>query len=280
MGNCLVTKLKGVVDNPDLEKIGTLRFELTVSESSKHTNYFHSDKKNTCKFSIISGPEGGTVMRVDPVNGDVNYGTEFFLDASYDVYYFSVPGVYVIEITNKYNITALKAYGHIKIDTYDIKYCPLREINLIGSNATGSFSDLVSISDLIDLRIESTPIAGDISDINKNQNFKSLIAFHNEYITGDLSSISGHQSLSTFATNGSNNITGKLSDIVNIPKLSNFQIQGNVNVTGSLADLLDNGQLRNPELSILVVIGCTGITRNAEDIATLRSLGVEVHAGN
>ena len=122
--------------------------------------------------------------------------------------------------------------------------------------------------------VSAETIVGDIAKIANTP----MVTFISEYcngITGNLSSLSSHSTLSTFAINSNNKITGKISDITSIPHLSNFQCAGNKLITGSLADFLDNGQLRNPELKILVVSG-TNIVKNSEDVETLRNLGVQV----
>ena len=287
MENCLVTKLKGVVNNSDLKKLGVLRFEVDVKSVDRNTvNIIHCNINNYCKFTIVSGPEGGQIIKVGISEAlDAPKGTEFFLDNSLDAYYFSKIGKYVIEITNKYNITTFRIKsGNVSILLNDMKYFnTLQEIELTGKNVIGNFNDL-PISDMTYMKfdnkidniqyVSAKTIVGDISKIANTP----MVTFISEYcdgITGDLSSLSSHSTLNTFVINNSHEITGKISDITNIPHLSNFQCDGNKLITGSLADFLDNGQLRNPELKILVVSG-TNIVKNPEDVTTLRNLGVQV----
>lgn len=288
MENCLVTKLKGVVNNSDLKKLGVLRFEVDVTfVGRKNINRIHCNINNYCKFKIVSGPEEGQIIKVGTSEAlDAPKGTEFFLDNSADLYYFSKIGKYVIEITNKYAITMFDIIHNVSISLNDMKY--LSTLNVVGlkggGKVIGNFNDLLT-SSMTDMRfsnlivvdnlyVPAETIVGDIAKIANTPMVRFIAEFCNG-ITGNLSSLSSHSTLSTFAFNGSTKITGKISDITSIPHLSNFQCNNNKLITGSLADFLDNGQLRNPELKILSVNN-TNIVKNPEDVTTLRNLGVEV----
>ena len=286
MENCLVTKLKSVVNNSNLKKIGVLRFEVDVT-SINRTNSIHSNINDHCKFKIVSGPENGQIIKVGSSEAlDVPKGTEFFLDNSADAYYFSKIGKYVIEITNKYNITKFEIRHNVSILLNDMKYLSILDrVSLIGEKVVGNFNDLLTsymtymrLDNKIDniQYVSAETIVGDISKIANTPIVTFILECCNG-ITGDLSSLSSHSTLNTLVINNVNKITGKISDIASIPHLSNFQCAGNKLITGSLADFLDNGQLRNPELKILVVTE-TNIVRNSEDVTTLRNLGVQVSA--
>ena len=284
MENCLVTKLKGVINNSNLKKLGVLRFEVDVT-SIKRTNRIHCNINNYCKFTIVSGPKDGQIVKAGSSEAlDIPKGTEFFLDNSLDIYYFSKIGKYVIEITNKYNITIFKITHDVSILLDDMKYFnTLQEIELTGKNVIGNFNDL-PISNMTYMKLNNKidninfvsagTIVGDISKI-ANTSMATIILENCDGITGDLSSLSSHSTLNTISISRSRKITGKISDITSIPHLSNFQCSDNKLITGSLADFLDNGQLRNPELKILIVRN-TNIIKNQEDITTLSNLGVQV----
>lgn len=286
MGNCLVTKLNEVVNNLNLKKLGVLKFEVDVTSTNRSVNNrIHCNINNYCKFTIVSGPEGGQIVKVGRSEAlDVPKGTEFFLDNSADMYYFSKIGKYVIEITNKYNITTFQIKHDVSILLDDMKYFnTLQEIKLVGKNVIGNFNDLpmsnmtyMMFDNAIDSiqYVSAKTIVGDISKI-ANTPMITFISENCDGITGDLSSLSSHSTLNTIVINNSNVITGKISDITSIPHLSNFQCYGNKLISGSLADFLDNGQLRNPELKILIVTR-TNIVKNQEDVTTLRNLGVTV----
>ena len=64
MGNCLVTKLNEVVNNSNLKKFGVLRFEVDVtSVDRKNANVIHCNINNYCKFTIVSGPKDGQIIK-------------------------------------------------------------------------------------------------------------------------------------------------------------------------------------------------------------------------
>lgn len=282
MGNCLVTKLKSVVNNSDLKKLGVLRFEVDVTSINRR-NVFHCNTLNHCKFTIVSGPVGGQIVKVGTSEAlDVPLGTEFFLDNSLDAYYFSKIGKYVIEITNKYDIELLLIYHPISILLNDLKYSSsLSKVNFTGESVIGNLEDLITpnMKNLfISNEIAGNPgesVVGDIAKI-ANTVITNVVLLYCGGIIGNLSSLSSHQTLKTLSITNSTKITGKISDITSIPHLSNFQCANNKFITGSLADLLDNGQLRNPELKILAVNGTPNIVKNSEDVTTLRNLGVQV----
>ena len=281
MVNCLVTKLKSVVNNSDLKKLGVLRFEVNVDSIIRRNN-IHCNTLNHCKFTIVSGPVGGQIVKAGASEAlDVPLGTEFFLNNSADVYYFSELGKYVIEITNKYDIKTFAFFHDVSISLDDMKYLnTLSYANLQGENVIGNFEDLVTHnmkSLFISNEIAGNPgesVVGDIAKI-ANTVITTVILQYCGGIIGNLSSLSSHQTLKTLSITNSTKITGKISDITSIPHLSNFQCSGNKLITGSLADFLDNGQLRNPELKLLNV-NHTNIVKNSEDVTTLRNLGVQV----
>ena len=288
MKNCLVTKLNEVVNNSNLKKLGVLRFEVDVTSIDYNritNNAIHCNTNNHCKFKIVSGPEGGQIIKIGTSEAlDVPKGTEFFLDNSSDIYYFSEIGKYVIEITNKYDITKFDITHNVSILLNDMKYLKsLNRVALIGKNVIGNFNDLITsdmtnmmFNNVIDYTqfVSAETIVGDIAKIANTPMKTFIIEFCNG-ITGNLSSLSSHSTLSNLVINNNNKITGKISDVTSIPHLSNFQCTSNKLITGSLADFLDNGQLRNPELKILEVAG-TNIVKNQEDVETLRNLGVQV----
>ena len=282
MENCLVTKLKSVVNNSNLKKLGVLRFEVDVTSVNRN-NMFHCNTPNHCKFTIVSGPVGGQiVITKNSIELDIPLGTEFFLDNSLDTYCFSKSGKYVIEITNKYDITRLEIYHPISILLNDFEYSGLlSKVHFTGASIIGNFENLIT-PNMKNLIVNNgtalNPGESVVGDIAKIANTAITVA-NLQYcggITGDLSSLSSHQTLSTLALNALIKITGKISDITSIPHLSNFQCAGNQLISGSLADFLDNGQLRNPELKILVVNNTANIVKEPEDVTTLRNLGVQV----
>lgn len=288
MGNCLVTKLNEAVNNSNLKKLGVLRFEVDVTSIGANRNIkntIHCNINNYCKFTIVSGPEGGQIIKIGASEAlDVPKGTEFFLDNSLDMYYFSKIGKYIIEITNKYDITIFNIAHDVSISLNDMKYLnALNRVVLQGEKVIGNFNDLLT-SYMTHMRVNNSTannqyvsaetVIGDIAKI-ANTPIKSFISEYCNGITGNLSSLSSHSTLSTFVINNANKITGKISDITGISHLSNFQCVGNKLITGSLADFLDNGQLRNPELKILVLTS-TNIVKNQNDVETLRNLGVQV----
>ena len=277
MGNCLVTKLRDVIDNPALPKLGTIRFTLEVGRTPTRNNVFHATENNKSLLTIISGPVGGTIKAVrEPSSSDVDKGTSFYLDISLDSYTFSVPGTYVIEITNKYFIKTFRVTELITCNTEEFKSLSALQgtLTLSGPGVTGKLKDLIknTITEYVFTRLN---VSGSLTDF-AGRNISTIICTSLELMTGDISVFSGNQSLTVLALNGSFNVAGSISQINNIPNLTNFQCAGDPKITGSLADLLNNGALINPKLNTLVVTNTNNITKNDSDVNTLRSLGVNV----
>lgn len=177
MGNCLITKLKGICQNNDLLKIG----ELKVLVDTEGKDYIVKVVATDCKL-VIS--EGITVKST--ANSEVLSGTEF------DAGTYKLNGKGTLSISNKYTIdtfsfpaTHNKVFDYSKSDFDSLKYSKsLKNIEV----ASDSF--LFSLDSLTDINIESVSISsknlvGEISGlISKNGITK--IEISSDYVTGSV----------------------------------------------------------------------------------------------
>jgi len=115
MGNCLVTKLKGIVDNDNLKKFGVLT--LNIAEADSGGNRLVISGQVTGKARIIgNGHFTNTGSTFDP-SGDI--GTEVNIPFQG----WSSNGNYKIEIDDKYNLSGTFNSGNSQsLDLSDLMY--------------------------------------------------------------------------------------------------------------------------------------------------------------
>ena len=177
MGNCLITKLKGICQNNDLLKIG----ELKVLVDTEGKNYIVSLIAADCKL-VVS--EGITVKST--TNSEVLSGTEFNAGS------YTLNGKGTLSISNKYTIdtfffpaTQNKVFDFSKSDFNSLKYSKGLKNILVASD-----SFLFSLDSLTDINIESVNISsknlvGELSGlISKNGIVKITIT--SDYVTGSV----------------------------------------------------------------------------------------------
>lgn len=269
MGNCLVTQLKESVNNDSLKKLGVMRFSLNVTSTS--TQYkFYGAVANKSYLKIISGPSGG---KITSNTGSID-GTEFYLKPDLLTYTFNVTGTYVIEITDKYNVSALDVVNS-DVDLSDLYYSELTIIGVSGDDNVGDLNK-IDLSNILDLKVQNcSSIIGDLSEINFSSSLRNVMIVLSPNIKGDISAFAGKTSLRTLAFNN-NKLTGSLSSILDCTSITNLQLNNSL-VSGNIADLMSNGNLVMSGLKTLSVLNTPNLTKNAADVTDLRNLGVTVY---
>lgn len=127
MGNCLVTKLKESVNNPDLSKLGVIRMNLSNSNS------------------YIVNYASGSTGDVKSINNDsVNQvGINRFSNGLYPQ---GLPENTIIELTNKYEIEYL-SLEVVVFNISDLAYSPLTTFYFLGNRSvTGDVLEMVKSS--------------------------------------------------------------------------------------------------------------------------------------
>lgn len=259
--SCLITKLKSVVQNDKLSKLGVVRFSINVTNLSTSFR-IHAYENNKSFLTIITKPEGGQIT---------GKGTSFYVDNSNASYTFSVLGKYTIEISDKYNIRDLYTYD-TEIETLDLKYSLVENIHM-ENNVSGDVNNL-NLSQGKYIRIASCrDLTGLIDDLNIPATLTTL-SLNETGVSGSLNVFRDNTNIAYIMLDRCN-VGGDISSISGCSSLNTLIIRG-TQVSGSLASLLDNGSLKNPSLKSLNVNSTPNLTKNAEDIAILRSLGVTV----
>lgn len=104
--NCLVTKLKGSVDNPNLPTLGEMVLVVDSKDSTQGMNYFGVSHSRPLHIICTNG---GSV---------VNWGSDFTLEAGEHPLNLT-PGHYEIKIIGKYSINGLGLGGYVRMKTIE-----------------------------------------------------------------------------------------------------------------------------------------------------------------
>ena len=232
--DCLITKLKGTVNDGSLPKLGSMLFKLKTTTTNlvkieaigKDVSFSSADGSNV--FSTSSGGEEKTnVINVSESN------TVFYVDASKGV---------TISIDNKYNLEKLDVYRSadtneltVDLNFEDLKYCKkLNWLALIYMKLTGDISALSGLTALTSIDLYNTQVSGDISALSGLTALTS-ISFDNTQVSGDISALSGLTALTSIGLAGTQ-VSGDISALQNLTALTVIRLY-NTNVTGSLDSL-------------------------------------------
>ena len=227
--DCLITKLKGTVNDGSLPKLGSMLFNLRTTTTNlvkieaigKDVSFSSADGSNV--FSISSGGEDKTnVINVGESN------TVFYVDASNGI---------TISIDNKYNLEKLDVYRSsdtneltVDLNFEDLKYCKkLNWLALSYMRLTGDISALQNLTALTTIYLNSTQVTGDISAL---QNLTALtnVALYGTQVTGSLDSLANLPSGLTFDM-GNITLSGDYFKFLNERTNSDVVCSGNFNYT-------------------------------------------------
>ena len=238
MENCLITQLKGVVQNDNLTKLGTIKLHVTPKTITNELQQRLTVRAiNGTIDVILPGPYyfGDTVADIS-TNTDTQYSssgsapTKYFKNAEYS-----------IVIDPKYNLRWLKianvANSIISVDIADLKYCTsLEELQLDGSDSRGDIAALSSITNLNELSIGDTQITGDISSLS-GLNLEVLL-INTQGISGNISALANMTNLTTLSLG--QYITGDIASLGKCTKLETAYL-GNTTIGGTVESFV-NGQ--------------------------------------
>ena len=207
MGNCLVTKLKGSVNDESLRRLGEMKLHV---DSVSNSVIFSLNLDADVTIRIVGN---GYFVSNDNTNLGKTIATK-----NYDNKNIKANGSnFDVFISNKDTIKGIYL-TNVVFDLSELTYC-------------------TSLTEFVDWNTSSI-LTGDISIF---KNLKNLINIHIEgskQITGQLSDIAGMTNLTTLFL-PSLNITGQSSDMDKFPNLTNcIQMGININI-GDFAKLPD-----------------------------------------
>ena len=235
MRNCLVTKLKEVVNNDNLKKIGVLylkaQYNSAITEQTTDENrvrmqgleiQLHVDTVNNVASEAtvtvngsgyfsksLSDIKAGTGVQSMVISGSESVVTLYFANGDYD-----------IEITNKYDIEriATKATGSqssvISVPLEDLSYLTkLKYLRVYGSRSySNSIECLSNLSGITYLYLNKLVLSGNVSAIANNQDMTTLNLYGTN-VSGDISSLGKLVDLTSMSF-GDTNVSGAIEDFV------------------------------------------------------------------
>ena len=212
MGNCLVTKLKGTVQNSNLLRVGEMRICVhRIDNPSSETQRINLNFTEDVKLEIIGD---GYFTNNTLVS---NLGKSLIVKANVETLVYFSNGDFEIAILNKYALKKINAKTSKKTaikDIADLKYSSSLSYLAINSvENVGYFSDIKSLTNLSYIDVSNANINGNLSDLKSLTNLAYLII-----------------------GNTSNKITGNVSSLKDMTRLNTLAIQ-NSDVIGDLATL-------------------------------------------
>lgn len=255
MEKCLVTKLKGAVDNQELLRIGEIGLDVDISTPAA----LELITNVKCTLRII-----GDGYFTNESNG--NLGTSFQVPASTESVIYVSAGKYKIAISDKYDFNSVRFskkgtrdYNlNPSVDIDSFKYSKNITVLNIGNKVYGDMSALKDLKNITFLSINSPSVVGDISTLQDMKKLNSLYLIGCSGIVGDIAALKGKNisfiDLSKTTINGdianlssctslhhinaSGVFTGNISVFKNASNL-NYVTLGNSSLTGDLAKLPD-----------------------------------------
>lgn len=269
--NCLITKLKGVVNNNNLSKLNTITIDVIPVESpSKSTrnlyvwNHPNSGENititditgNSCLVNVLSGqdPTDWTsdpraVNQVTLTPGNAFVGVTLNKTAK-------------IEISKKYKIKGFElGRGYIcNLDELFLSNCD-SHLLLLSTTCNGTAKSLINS---LPSYMSGNATISDIKDIEGNIHPD----IHKLYIGRDINGVNFTYCHNNF--NLDEILEGKTTN------LREFAVSGNNGVGDISVFLNDNNELTYPNLKILSIVS-SNLTTPQEVITRLRELGVTVY---
>lgn len=199
MGNCLVTKLKGIVLNSNLLRVGELRICVhKIDNPNGETQRINLNFTEDVKLEIIGD---GYFTNAKLVS---NLGKSLTAKANTESLVYVSNGNFEIAILNKYALTKINTRTNkntaIK-DIADLKYSSsLNHLSINSVENVGSLSDLKSLTSLYFLAVSNANIKGSLSDLESLTNLGYIIIGDtSNKLTGDVSSLKAMTKLDTLA---------------------------------------------------------------------------------
>lgn len=183
MGNCLLTKLKGSVQNPELKTFGKLRVNVIPNGTNTVMNLRWDFDVNNPSIEVFDST--GTLLGT--VIGDSRYAMLNSSELPVGAAYINIPYKYKLEIIT---ISGGLAFGFD--DFSDICYSEeISELRIGWASVKNSspLSELIRLSNLVTVEIQSLPLIGSIAEIADMQNLEYIDINSCSSIEGSIESL-------------------------------------------------------------------------------------------
>lgn len=243
MGTCLVTKLKGIISDPSLKKVGEMRIKFGVSKTAnKQTRCLRMMFSKDVKLEIIG--DGYFTDETITENKGKTYSATAWGNGH--MVYISNNSV-ELSISNKYSIVSISTYDgyknqwsvfnpkEISFDIEDLRYSSsLESLKLRGTSVYGDLSSLAANTSLKHLDLQTTGVKGDIANLKNKANMTHLFLIDNSFY-GDIASLSNKLKLE-YLTINSSNVFGDISSLSENVKLISLNL-ASTSVSGDFTSL-------------------------------------------
>lgn len=243
MGNCLVTKLKGSVNDTSILRLGELRVHFNkVSAPTGATQGINVTFDKECSLEVLGSDEAHfTDVTLAENNGkkiSAPVGTKDIVVSNNDC---------DVAILNKYAITSFqttnynyKTSGESKaVNINDFKYSKrLTQLDVGRMQASGDIEILKDFTNLTSFNAYGcTNITGDISNL-KNLTSLTSIILNSVSVTGDIANLSGMTGLTSLDI-ANTKVTGNIEVLKNMTSLASLNIEGLSGLSGNLGVIPD-----------------------------------------
>lgn len=220
MGNCFITKLKGVVTDTHLAKMNELVLRTTSSESKIDVD--------GAKYVTVKDMDGANVLTTDKstYRNTISYDQIRSCCNSANRY---------ISISDKFDLTYL-GLNSVELDTNKLRY-----MSILNAIAFNNVSGCVNLNDFAQMQEIMSSISFaympnfifDLNEISRFTNLSAFSAFKIKSVTGNISSLP--KTLTSLKIQ-SPSVNGTTTELALFTALTSIDISSS-NVTGSIADL-------------------------------------------
>lgn len=267
MENCLVTKLKGVVDNDTLPTYGCFNALFKADTTGAENLRILPDNNQQVTLTILNPQDGEFLSSVD---ASVS-GTSITLPINNSYYFHAKCNAgTIVRVNAKYNMSALEISPvfnpFFAVNVEDIIYSP-NMTHILSGNASTTGT----------LKRTGNGLVGDVSLLSKLRNLVYISIIDNEDCYGSIDSvIVNNTNLATLRLGYQTKCSINSLDVFNNHNWSTIIIPGlKVNTEGNLSYFLTNNNLKFSNLKTLNVEYCNIKTSNAT-LSRLRELGITV----
>lgn len=252
MENCLVTKLKSVVDNDNLRKLGELRFKMAQSGAFTVTAVSDDSFKLVILTpgvtftapSLAAGTTEQTVPATASRNFSVSGACELAIYNKYALRIFTSDYYAYLnfdELTGTENIQQLRFGAYQNLSKGDViksinKNTGITSLMVKSTNTYGDLKDLVESSTLYNIELTGD-ISGDIANLSRLSHLADLKLQSKPRLYGNVSVFENISDIRDISFLNSPGIVGSISSFANHSSLRNPQLYG-TGITGTLGELL------------------------------------------
>lgn len=212
--DCLVTKLKGIVDDSSLLSLGEMRVNL--SGTSKALTVYAN---GGIEISVLGNGHITDSTFVE------NKGTS---TTETGKLYFS-EDVDMLSLKPKYNVTQLLSNANLSLNIDDLKYSKIIYLEALNQESEGSIENLPST--LRSLYVKGSGITGNIGKLNTSLQGLSIVNANIDGSIDDIATITGIRSL---VLNNCSKIVGNVKSLNGFTNMTAFEIT-NTGISGDLA---------------------------------------------